>query len=172
MAAPGHIARIRARLVALFGPRGNPTPNAVAAPVSSLLFIGPFLSQQMQAANVTSIADLVADVGRFRAPRNATKRIEFLTQNPRRNECLVWRDDVGGGAPVSPGPGSGRYHVRDVNRWGYDSVVELLRFVRNEFGRRRGVAAARRAWHAAGFAAHPRVPRRLSARRRRRSPSG
>ena len=82
------------------------------SPIGEIPGIGPYLGGRLRGRNIYNILDLVRyfDQQSLQATRN---RLYRLMQNARGNMCVGNNVD---------------YHVRDINKRGYNSLAEVLRY--------------------------------------------
>lgn len=124
------------------------------SPVNSIPYIGTILKVQFASQNITTVSSLIADLrNTYDQPNNrrnkiraVKRRLEELTVNPRANRCVnvasvarrsrrlaARRRRRGGGLSreLSAGSTVRPYHVADINVCAYNSLVHILRGLRD-----------------------------------------
>lgn len=97
-------------------------------PIEKLKYIGPYLNGRLQAYGLHTVSDLIRDAAGRSSARGIEEHLTEIMRNQHANECV--------------GRGDDRYHIRDVNWAGYNTLINILRAAREEWPdrpRRRGV---------------------------------
>ena len=119
------------------------------SPVNSIPYIGTVLRTQFLTHNITNVSSLITDIrstydqpnGRQNKIRAVKSRLEELAENPRANRCvnmprrrsrrIATRRNARRRLPLSAGNTSLPYQVADINICAYNSLLHLLRGLRD-----------------------------------------
>ena len=81
--------------------------------VDEIRYVGPYLSQRLTAQGIDDVGDLRRHF-RNRTPRSIERRLARICTNSRGNLCV-------------DGPRGTRYHTSDVNIYGFNALLRVLR---------------------------------------------